>query len=93
MLELPAEKSAAFGLNARKFKVHNSGDKNNRSLWTETPNSESSTPKVSSVLLMQYFDPGSLNFISSIISADDGRYMSCLTKKLLSSYQMGNKYW
>jgi len=39
MLELPEDRADKFGLGPRKFKKRASGDKSNRSLWTETPNS------------------------------------------------------
>lgn len=54
MTELPPEKAGFIGLEGRKFRTSYSGDKSNRSLWTETP-STSSTKKVSTTCLFSIF--------------------------------------
>lgn len=41
MTELPPEKAGFIGLEGRKFRTSYSGDKSNRSLWTETPSTSS----------------------------------------------------
>lgn len=54
MTELPPEKAGFIGLEGRKFRTSYSGDKSNRSLWTETP-STSSRKRVSTIYSFNIF--------------------------------------